>query len=483
MLNNNAIGIKVKFEGIDVEKTLQEAKQLLEQEKDISPALKATMNVLILVVKLFADRIGLNSRNSSKPPSTDLNRLKKTTTKKSNNKPGGQKGHTGSTLEKVDNPDETLVINIDRKTLPKGRYTEEGFETRQVFDIHISRKVTEYQAQVLVNEKGQRFVAPFPDGVSKAAQYGKSVKAHAVYMSQYQLIPYARIQEYFTEQLQIPISKGSIFNFNKVAYGLLAEFSEITKRKLIASDVMNVDETGINIDGKRQWLHCASNELWTDFYPHEKRGCEAMNERGIIPFFQGVLIHDHWKPYYRYEQLLHSLCNAHHSRELIRAFEQDGQLWAQEMDELLQTINNATHDAGGALDKADADNYRQQYRVLLERAEIECPAPKAEEKEQRKRGRLKRSKSRNLLERLIKYEDDVLRFMDNAKVPFTNNRGENDIRMTKVQQKISGWFRSKEGAGIFCRVRGYLSTCQKHGVSSSKAMELLFEGKLPDFAC
>jgi transposase len=208
-----------------------------------------------------------------------------------------------------------------------------------------------------------------------------------------------------------------------------------------------------------------------------------MNERGIIPFFQGVLIHDHWKPYYRYEQLLHSLCNAHHSRELIRAFEQDGQLWAQEMDELLQTINNATHDAGGALDKADADNYRQQYRVLLERAEIECPAPKAEEKEQRKRGRLKRSKSRNLLERLIKYEDDVLRFMDNAKVPFTNNRGENDIRMTKVQQKISGCFRSKEGAGIFCRVRGYLSTCQKHGVSSSKAMELLFEGKLPDFAC
>jgi len=209
--------------------------------------------------------------------------------------------------------------------------------------------VTEYQAQVLVNENGERFVALFPEEVSKAVQYGKSIKAHAVYMSQYQLIPYVRIQEYFTQQLQIPLSKGSLFNFNKVAYGLLTEFSEITKKNLIQSGVMNVDETGINIGGKRLWLHCASNDLWTDFFPHKKRGCEAMDERDIIPQFNGVLCQDHWKPYYRYEQLSHSLCNAHHARELTRAFEQEGQLWAQEMDELLKTINNAVHGAGGAL--------------------------------------------------------------------------------------------------------------------------------------
>jgi transposase len=146
------------------------------------------MNILILVVRLFANRVGLNSRNSSKPPSTDPNRPKDPP-KNSNTKPGGQKGHVGQTLEKIGKPDETLAINIDRETLPKGLYTEGGFETRQVFDIHICRKVTEYQAQVLVDEKGKRFVAPFPEGVSKAAQYGKQVKAHAVYMSQYQLIP------------------------------------------------------------------------------------------------------------------------------------------------------------------------------------------------------------------------------------------------------------------------------------------------------
>jgi transposase len=275
---------------------------------------------------------------------------------------------------------------------------------------------------------------------------------------------------------------GSIFNFNKVAYGLLEAFSEITKRSLIDSYRMNVDETGINIGRKRKWLHCASNDLWTDFFLHEKRGCEAMNARGIIPEFSGVLCHDHWKPYYNYEQSLHSLCNAHHSRELTRANEQDGQLWAKEMDELLKKINNAVHDAGGAIDHAGASDYRQKYKDLLARAEIECSPPKAEYKEKDKRGRQKRSKSRNLLERLINDEDDVLRFMSDPEVPFTNNQGENDTRMSKVQQKISGCFRSWEGAEIFCRVRGYLSTCQKHGVSSSEAMALLFDGKLPEFA-
>ncbi len=474
-------GQLVKLSGIDIDKVIQETNELIEQDKGLSPASKAMFNILILLIELLAKRIGLNSRNSSKPPSTDAPNVPKNKKGNSTNKPGGQSGHVGSTLEKVTTPDETKVISIDRATLPQGQYREDGFETRQVFDIHICRKVTEYQAQVLVNEKGQRFVAPFPDGVTKAVQYGKTVKAHAVYMSQYQLIPYGRIQEYFTDQLQIPISKGSIFNFNKVAHGLLTEFSAITKNHLIASARINVDETGINIGGKRRWLHCASNDLWTDFFPHEKRGCEAMDERGIIALFRGVLCHDHWKPYYRYVSCLHALCNAHHLRELLRSFEQDGQQWAKELDELLTSINIEMRNAGGVLLESVAKTYRQHYQKILRRAETECPAPVRAEGD-KKQGRLKRSKSRNLLERLIKYEDDTLRFMTDINVPFTNNQGENDIRMTKVQQKISGCFRSMEGAEIFCRVRGYLSTCQKHGVSSSQAMELLFDGKLPDFA-
>jgi transposase len=177
----------------------------------------------------------------------------------------------------------------------------------------------------------------------------------------------------------------------------------------------------------------------------------------------------------------HALCNAHHLRELTRAWEQDGQQWAEHLKLFLKETNRAAHTSGGKLDHKDSVACWQRYRELLRNAEVECPPP--DEKYRRgKRGRLKRSKARNILERLISFEEDVLRFMDNGIVPFTNNQGERDIRMTKVHQKISGCFRSMKGAEIFCRVRGYLSTCRKPGVNSSQAMELLFSGELPDFA-
>ena len=163
-----------------------------------------------------------------------------------------------------------------------------------------------------------------------------------------------------------------------------------------------------------------------------------------------------------------------------RAWEQDGQAWAKQMKGLLETINRKVIDAGGVLDDKGSHKYRKKYRDLLKQSEIECPEP-IRNKKKGKRGRIKKSKSRILLERLRDFENDVLRFMDVDYVAFTNNLGENDIRMTKVQQKISGCFCSIEGAQIFCRVRGYLSTCRKHGVSSSHALSCLFDGKLPDF--
>jgi transposase len=384
-------------------------------------------------------------------------------------------------LKQIEEPDEVKVIKVDQRTLPKGQtYKEVGFDKRQVFDIDISRFVTEYQAQILEDENGNRYVASFPENINVAVQYGDALKAHAVYMSQYQLLPYKRIEEYFTEQLQIPISQGSIFNFNKVANKNLEAFEVIAKDKLASSNRMNVDETSVNINGDRHWLHCAGNDCWTYYFPHEKRGCDAIDEMNIIPRFKGILCHDHWKPYYTYDGCLHALCNAHHLRELTRAYEQDKQEWAGKMKALLEEFNIIVNNAGGSLDKISEEKHRKRYRSLLEEAEIECPPPD-ESTRNGKPGRLKRSQARNLLERFIKYEDDVLRFMGDAVVPFTNNQGENDLRMTKVQQKISGCFRSMEGAKIFCRVRVYLSTCRKHGVSSSHALELLFEKKLPDF--
>lgn len=468
----------MKLESIDVDDAIDNVKQLLEKEQDLSPALKSALNVMMLLVSILLNRVTLNSKNSSKPPSSDPNR-KKEGKKKSTKPSGGQKDHLGSTLTKINEPDVITVIKVDRNTLPKGNYKDIGFVTRQVFDIDISRVVTEYRAQQLENDSGHCFVAPFPKGVTKAVQYGDQLKAHAVYLSQYQLLPYKRIKDYFTELLQIPLSEGSLYNFNCQAYEKLAEFETIAKRQLVQAACAHADETGININGKRHWLHSVSNEQWTHFYPHEKRGTEAMDAIGILPRFHGILCHDHWKPYYRYD-FIHALCNAHHLRELTRAGEQDKQIWAKEVKQLLEEINIAVNNAGGTLPNKAACHYRQRYRKLLEKAERECPPP--EQPAQKQRGRIKRSKARNLLERLINFEDDVLRFMENAVVPFTNNEAENVIRMTKVQQKISGCFRSMNGAKIFCRVRGYLSTCRKQGVTASQAMALVFDDRLPDFA-
>jgi transposase len=468
----------VKLNAIDVEETVKNTRRLLGEDQNVSPALKAAVELLLLLVALLLNRLGLNSSNSSKPPASDPNRKKKEKAPGAN-KRGGQPGHNGTTLKRVEKPDVIKDIPLDPATLPKGNYKEAGYDARQVIDIDISQIVTEYRAQILEDANGKRYTAPFPEGVNRPVQYGINLKAHSVYLSQYQLIPYNRIEETFLDQAGIPVGGGSIFNFNEEAYEKLEAFDAIARSKLINSDVCHADETGINIDGKRRWLHCVSNDDWTYFLPHEKRGVDAMNEMGILPNFHGILCHDHWKPYFKFD-CEHALCNAHHLRELQRAWEQDHQEWARDTRALLLEINKAVDDAGGQLTPGASLEFRLRYRKLLEEAQKECPPPDESQKNG-KRGRLKRSKARNLLERLIDYENETLRFMDDERVPFTNNQGENDIRMTKVQQKISGCFRSMKGAAIFCRVRSYLSTCRKHGVRASIALRLLFEGKLPDF--
>lgn len=465
---------------LDINQTIAEVESLLEADENMSPTLTASIKMLIVVVKLLTDKVTLNSRNSSKPPASDPNREKKPRPK-GNNSAGGQIGRKGTTLAPVDEPDEIKELKIDRRTLPRGDYRDDGYESRQVFDIRICRHVTEYRAQVLINSSGKKFVAEFPGKLNRPAQYGPSVKANAVYMSMYQLIPYERVKTHFAEMFDLPLSAGSLFNFNLDAFNRLAPFIDLAKLQLSQHEkVVHADETSINVDGKRFWLHGASNEHWTLIAAHAKRGKEAMDDIGVLPNFSGYLIHDHWKPYYKYDGCQHGLCNAHHKRELIRAHEQDGQAWAKKMEDLLDQINIATKDAGGLLPIAESKKWRQKYRRLLRKADAECPPP-TRDLNVPKKGRLARSKSRNLLERLRNYEEDVLRFMDVDVVPYTNNQGERDIRMTKVQQKVSGCFRSMQGAEIFCAVRSYLSTCRKHQVGVGEALECLFAGTWPDF--
>jgi len=466
---------------IDVRQTLKDVERTLVQDNSLSPQVRAMLNLLVVIVNLLVDKLAINSTNSSTPPSQDPHRQRgsKRKARAVRRKPGGQKGHPGTTLQPEPNPDRIEIIEIDRRTLPAGRYHSAGWESRQVIDIEISKVVTEYRAEIVEDAQGHPFVAEFPATVTRPVQYANSVKAQAVYLSQHQLLPYERVRDYFADQGAIPISAGSLFNFNQEAFDLLETFESRVTRQLIREPLLHADETGINVNGSCLWLHSVSNDRWTLFLPHANRGGQAMKAMGVVEHFRGILCHDHWKPYFQFD-CRHALCNAHHLRELERAWEHDGQHWAKTMQDLLLQMNEATLKAGGCLSEKAARKFRRRYRKVLNRGDTECPPPLPADP-LRKPGRIAKTKSRNLLERLREFESETLRFLTDSLVPFTNNQSENDIRMTKVQQKISGCFRSLQGARIFCRVRSYLSTCRKHGLPPTEALQTLFSGRLPDF--
>ena len=357
--------------------------------------------------------------------------------------------------------------------MPVGNWEAAGFDKRQVIDIEVSFTVTGYQAELLKNDQGEVYIAEFPKGVTEPAQYGLGVKATSVYLSQFQLIPQARVQDLLETQFGLSITKGSVNNFNALAARRLREwnFTDWLRDSLVCSPVLHADETGVNLNSVRWWIHCLSNESFTYFHVDPKRGHEAMERMEVLAGFQGQLVHDHWKPYFLY-LCLHVLCNAHHLRELERAWDQDGQRWAKKMKAFLEKLNADVIKAGGKLSKKKIKEFQEKYRQILSAGQQECP----ENKKTRAQ-----SKSRNLLQRLVAYEEETLRFMTDKSTPFTNNQGERDLRMNKVQQKISGCFRSLRRAEDFCLIRSYLSTCQKQGVHPMNALRLLFEGEKPKF--
>ncbi len=478
---------------ISVAKLINKAKKNLEkEEKNLPPCIVETINSLLETIKYLSDQIGLNSGNSSIPPSADSNRDKKPKEKptdnsndddnKSNNKPGGQDGHKGTTLTLVGNPDETIEIELDLTTLPDNQnYQFVRWEIKQVIDIKIRRHVKEYKIAVFKDENGNEFKAKFPKGINAPIQYSPSVKSNAVYMSMYQLIPYERLKEQFLNQFGIALSTGSLFSFNKEALKRLSAFETLVKHKLAISNLIHVDETGININSDLNWIHNASNEDWVWMEPHQKRGEIAMDKIGILPNFKGIMVHDHWKPYFRYKNCQHALCNAHLLRELTRAFEQDNMKWAEEMISFLKDLNIKVTYKDGLLNKNDFEKHQIKYQKILEKAKIECPSPETKDEGIKKRGPIKKTKSRNLLERFIDFEKEILRFATCKYTPFTNNTAERDIRMTKVHQKISGCFRSQKGAKIFCTIRSYIATCKKNNYCIKTALSDLFNGKLPKF--
>ena len=467
---------------LNINEALAKAKNFLQDDTKCSEEARAVFSPILMILEALLAKLGKNSQNSSIPPSQDQNREKTLQSpSQEKKKPGGQPGRAGKNLAQFEKVDEVIDVPVDRTNLPPvHEYIAVGHEARQVVELIVRRWVKEYRLEIVQDENGKRYTAKAPEGVNSTVQYGTSVKTQSAYMYAFQMIPYGRIENYFRDQAGILISSGTIFNFNREAFELLDNFEATAKVHLRGAVVLNADETGINISGKRHWLHNASNDKWTLYHAHKKRGREAINDMGILPYFSGVLVHDHWSPYYTYQKCQHSLCNAHHLRELQWITDKfPTRTWALLMQDFLKALNVAADKAGGALDEKAQKEQIAHYRQILAVADSESPPHSSPEA--KKRGKVKHSKERNLIERLRKFEGDVLRFMTNKEVPFTNNQAERDIRMVKVQQKISGCFRSEDGAKIFCRMRSYILTCQKHLISSIDALVMLFHGRLPDF--
>ena len=415
-------------------------------------------------------QINKNSRNSGKPPSSDGlkkgKRKKKTKSlrKRSGKKQGGQKGHDGHCLKKAEEPDHIIPIPVttcscctDLTDVPVT-----DFDSRQVFELPEPKlEVFEYRREIKICPHcGETAKAAYPEGVNAAVQYGPRFRGLLVYLQNQHFIPADRTSQLVSDLFGASVSVATVLNASARIYNNLAPFEESLVEALVNSKIVHVDESGARTNQKLHWLHSASTESLTFYGIHEKRGTLAMDHFQILPNFTGLLVHDFWKPYLSYD-CYHALCNAHHLRELIFLIEQEEQAWAKDMYELLVDMNNFVGEQNDQLTSEQKEPWLRQFRDIIINGWKENPLPKKPPK--KKRGPVAKTKAQNLLTRLGDYEDSVLAFLHDINVPFTNNLAEQDIRMIKVRLKISGCFRTVQGAEHFARIRSYLSTARKQG--------------------
>jgi transposase len=393
-------------------------------------------------------RLGLNSSNSSKPPSSDGLRKKPSPTSlrpKTGKSSGGQVGHSGHTLKMVDTPDHEVTHKIDQCPKCKGCLGDIGphkHHKRQVFDIPpITVQVTEHQAEVKKCPCGHVAIASFPKDVAAPVQYGKRIKSMVTYLSGQQLIPEERLQMLCQDLFGLRVSSATISNIVSNFCERIQNLQENVLEELKNTSVKHLDETGLRIGKKTYWLHVISNDTMTHYRVSPKRG-------HLLEGLKGTIVHDHWKPYFTIKNVSHGLCNAHHLRELKALETIEKETWAFKMSRLLRMANK--------ISGSWADRIQTLYdRIIAEGLSFH------EEKPPLSTRKNKRRVGHNLLLRLSHFKDSVLQFLTDQGVPFTNNQAEQDIRMMKVRQKISGCFRVQKGADNFCLIRGFLSTARK----------------------
>ena len=459
---------------------LPDLERLSVADKDeLIRALFAQVTALMAKVAELEGRLSLNSRNSSKPPSTDgMKKPKPKSQRPTGQHPtGGQTGHSGHTLKKVVQPDHTETHRPPSHCDACHRPLDGGavVDTRQVFDIPPLRyEVTEHQVTEILCACGKIHRGEFPEDVTAPVQYGPRIKAAAVHLTNHHMMPVARTGALLGDFFGLPLSDATVLAANEEAKTRLTDTVASIGSALQAAPVAHADETGMRVAGKLNWMHVLATATLTWIGCHPNRGKKAFEAFGILTGFLGTLIHDGWKPY---RELLckHGLCNAHHLRELTYLFEEMSQAWAKRLIDLLAEVCHEVTAAGEPLSPERMACIRALYDEILKEGEAANPrAPPSGG-----RGRAKQSKAANLLGRLRTYADDVWRFATDLNVPFTNNLAEQAVRMPKVKQKISGCFRTQNGVETFCVIRSYLATLHKQGDNLFHALTLTFQGCPP----
>ena len=429
-------------------------------------------------LKELEGRLAKNSSNSHHPPSSDaLNKpLPKSLRTRSARKAGGQPGHPGQTLRRVKNPDHIRIHGLEVCPQCQGCSLSKDpvldYESRQVFELpEPALVVTEHRAQIKCCPCcGEEVRAQFPAGVSAPVQYGPRFQSLMVYLNQQQLLPYDRLACLCEDLFGQPLSAATLARANERAYEKLEPFAQALVNQVPQAPVVHLDESGLRVEGTLHWLHVASTAEVTFYGVHSKRGTEAMDAFGILGACRKWVVHDHWKPYFAYPECLHALCNEHLLRELKFLWEEEHEVWAQQLSELLLEFYQ-WRQKHGALGERRFKRALRRYRAVVRRGRYRHPRLKPGQ------GRCAQSKAANLLDRLEDFDLCGLAFLADERVPFTNNQGEQDIRMIKVRQKISGCFRTLRGAQIFCRIRSYLSTCRKQGRNLWQAIQMALVGR------
>lgn len=459
----------------------QEIERLRQEKQELQASLQQALETIAQLTQRVQEleaRLAKDSHNSHLPPSSDrFARQPKSLRKKSEKPSGGQPGHQGRHLMRVSLPDHTVVQTVHKCEQCQQDLLAQPVDhliRRQVMDLPVPQVVvTEYQLECKRCPQCQAMnQASAPDTISAPIQDSSAIAALAVYLSQVQLLPDGRIAQLFDDLFHLPISTGSIHRWIAQCAQHLLPVEEGIKTALQHAPVLHQDETGLYQGGQRMWMHVSSTASLTHYGVHAKRGREAMDALGIAPGFSGIGVHDGWESYQGYTYT-HALCNVHHLRELTFVEETSQQAWATCMKEVLPAMKRCCDQARAKgqseLDPLLRQSLITQYEAIIEQGYAAHPPdpPKLVPK----RGRPKQHPARCLLNRLHHRQDQVLAFLHHLHVPFDNSQAERDIRMVKVQQKVSGCFRSEQGAQFFCRIRGYVSTMGKQGYALLPVLE------------